>query len=159
MPFIDVFSMLNTFLLFSAVFLSIGVIEVQIPFLSNAAPPKEVKRTIDIAVDIEKDKVELQTSWSAAPRDEQKTQYNLNEQGMAELHAKLVALRKQHQDTDKVTVYSADEVTFKDITLVLDTIRERNDSDPVFTERDEKTNETRSTPFVYSKIVMGSVML
>ena len=34
MPFIDVFSMLNTFLLYSAVFLAVGIIEVQIPYLS-----------------------------------------------------------------------------------------------------------------------------
>lgn len=33
MPFIDIFSMLNTFLLISASFVSIGILKVQVPFL------------------------------------------------------------------------------------------------------------------------------
>ena len=40
MPFIDIFSMLNTFLLLS-VALWVRIIEVQIPFLSNSPDVKE----------------------------------------------------------------------------------------------------------------------
>ena len=55
-PFIDVFSMLNTFLLMTAVFTAIGIIEVQIPFLTSAPPPKEeLTRSLDVKVDMEKD--------------------------------------------------------------------------------------------------------
>ena len=57
MPFIDIFSMLNTFLLFSAVFLSVGVLEVQIPFLSNQPPPDDPKdsRLFQVNVDVSKE--------------------------------------------------------------------------------------------------------
>jgi biopolymer transport protein ExbD len=48
MPFIDVFSLLNTFLLLSAVFFSLGMLEVQLPFFSNA-PQKDSKPTRDLS--------------------------------------------------------------------------------------------------------------
>ena len=35
MPFIDVFSLLTTFLLFSAAFITIGILEVQIHYFRN----------------------------------------------------------------------------------------------------------------------------
>ena len=71
MPFIDVFSLLNTFLLMSAVFIAIGVLEVQIPFLSSAPPDtKDNERTLDISVDVEKEKIEVTTVWSRAPENE-----------------------------------------------------------------------------------------
>ena len=44
MPFIDIFSLLCTFLLMSAVFLSIGILEVQVPFLTNAAMSEAKKK-------------------------------------------------------------------------------------------------------------------
>ena len=58
MPFVDIFSLLTTFLLFSAVFVKIGILEVQVPFLSNAAPPPDEKpsRSISVNVDMENDK-------------------------------------------------------------------------------------------------------
>ncbi len=59
MPFIDVFSLLNTFLLMSAVFLAVGIIEVQIPFLTTAPPDKKTdEKFCDVKVDMEKDKIE-----------------------------------------------------------------------------------------------------
>ena len=59
MPFIDVFSLLNTFLLMSAVFLSVGIIEVQIPFLTSAPPEKQDEKFCDVKVDMEKEKIEV----------------------------------------------------------------------------------------------------
>ncbi len=51
MPFIDIFSMLNTFLLISAAFINLGIIKVQVPFLSNAPQDKtKPTRTLEINV-------------------------------------------------------------------------------------------------------------
>jgi len=68
MPFIDVFSLLNTFLLMSAVFLSIGILEVQIPFLTSAPPEKkEDSRSLEIKVDMEKTKIEVTAAYNKPP--------------------------------------------------------------------------------------------
>lgn len=69
MPFIDIFSLLNTFLLFSAVFLSVGVIEVQVPFLTNAAPDTKQENTRErkINIDVQRDKLILTESWTMPP--------------------------------------------------------------------------------------------
>ncbi len=160
MPFIDVFSLLNTFLLFSAVFLSIGIIEVQIPFLTNAPPPKQERtRNLQINVDIDIEKVELTTSWTAAPVNEQKQSFALNATGVAELHTRLVALRQQHEETDLVTVFSEDDVIYEKLTMVLDAIKFLDENDPRFREIDPRTKESHTSAFLYPKIVMGSVML
>jgi len=161
MPFVDVFSMLNTFLLFSAVFISIGMIEVQIPFLSNAPPPKKVEKTrdLDIKVNIAADKVEILTSWTAAPVDEKRENFPLTEAGMADMHNKLIALRRQYEDTDKVTVFSDDDVIYEKLALVLDTVKLRKDNEPQFSEKDIITGEKRPGIFLYPKVVIGSVLL
>ena len=53
MPFIDVFSLLTTFLLFSAVFVQIGILEVQVPFLSNSNPPDNSKPSRDLSIKLD----------------------------------------------------------------------------------------------------------
>ena len=60
MPFIDVFSLLNTFLLMSAVFLSVGIIEVQIPFLTSAPPDKKQDdKSCSVKIDMSKETFEV----------------------------------------------------------------------------------------------------
>lgn len=72
MPFIDIFSMLNTFLLVSAAFVNIGILEVQVPFLTNAPPDKDKPtRSLDVKVDVDKEKAQLTTAWTQPPKDEQ----------------------------------------------------------------------------------------
>jgi biopolymer transport protein ExbD len=173
MPFIDIFSMLNTFLLFSAVFLSVGILEVQIPFLSSAPPPDDPKeaREFKVSVDVTKEQVEIQTSFSMPPEQLQKFPFPLNKDGIDKMHLKLVELRKENPDTDKATVYSDDDVLWDNLSQVLDGVMIRTDKDPLFAvpkdalkgkEKDPKAREKAellAKAFVYPKIVMGSVML
>ena len=160
MPFVDVFSLLNTFLLFSAVFLSIGIIEVQVPFLTNAPPEKTEKtRDFTIKVDILPDKIQLITSWTMAPVDEKKEEFPLTPQGADELHVKLIAARTQNKETDKLTVFSEDEIAFEKLTMVLDAIKFLKPGEPRFQEVDPKTNERRDTDYLYPKVILGSVLL
>ena len=160
MPFIDVFSLLNTFLLYSAVFLALGVIEVQIPFLSNAAPPSKETRVLNINVEILKDgKVEVVSSFSQPPTQENKWNFDLNEQGLGELHKRMVSLRKETPETDKLTLFSDNEITYKQITQVLDAVKLRKDGDPQFVTKEQTEKGVKTAEFVYPKVVMGSVML
>lgn len=164
MPFIDIFSMLNTFLLFSAVFLSVGILEVQIPFLSNAPPedPKDV-RAFQVSVDVSKETVEVQTSWTKPPEQLQKFPFKNDKEGVKLFHQKLADVRKENSTIDKATVYSADDVTWESLSLVLDSMILRVEGDPVFAPVKDAKNiakaELDAKTFLYQKIVMGSVML
>ena len=173
MPFIDIFSMLNTFLLFTAVFLSVGILEVQIPFLSSAPPPDDPKeaREFKVAVDVSKEQIEIQTSYSMAPVQEQKFPFPNNKDGIEQMHTKLAQIRKENPDTDKATVYSEDDVLWDSLGSVLDSVMLRFEKDPVFPvakdalkgkEKDPKAREKAENlakVYMYPKVVMGSVML
>jgi biopolymer transport protein ExbD len=165
MPFIDIFSMLNTFLLFSAVFLSVGVLEVQIPFLSNQPPPDDPKdsRLFQVNVDVSKEQVEIQTSYTRPPEQAQKFPFPNNPQGIKLMHQKLADIRKQNAATDKATVFSEDDVSWESLSAVLDGVMLRVEGDPVFAPAKDAKNrekaEIDAKTFLYPKIVMGSVML
>lgn len=159
MPFIDIFSMLNTFLLVSAAFVNIGLIEVQVPFLTNAPPPKDKPpRSLLINVAIDKDKVELETKFDAPPLEEKKTEYALTDSELMKLHKDLVKLRQDHPDSDKVDVYAEDDVLYNRLVKVLDAIKFRTEGDPIFKEKDPKGNDKESD-FIYRKVVMAGVIL
>lgn len=161
MPFIDVFSLLNTFLLMSAVFLSIGVLEVQIPFLSSAPPDtKDTERTLDVKVDVEQDKIEVTTSWSKPPENEEKKEFSLNKTGLAEMHKLLIEIRRSNTSVDKVSLYTEDEVIWKDVAAVIDAIKSRLPGDPVIVPKDgTDTEKAIAAEFLFPKVVMSSVML
>lgn len=167
MPFIDVFSLLNTFLLMSAVFLAIGVLEVQIPFLTSAPPDtKDNERAFDVKVDVTKENpaaatmVEVTTSWSRAPIDEQKRQFKMTKEDMAAMHKYLVDVRRAHPDTDKVSFFTDDDVLWKDIALVLDAVKLRGAGDPIFaTKAATDIEKAVAAEFLFPKVVMASVML
>lgn len=160
MPFIDVFSVLNTFLLMSAVFLSVGIIKVQIPFFTSKETPDKPKRSLSVNVDVQVDKVTVDTVFSAPPTNPQKYTFNMHEDGILALHQRLVMIRTENKDTDLVTVFSDDEVTFESLTKVLDAIRVRKKTDPKF-ENPAETPEEKiaNTDTVFPKLVMGSVVL
>lgn len=158
MPFIDVFSLLNTFLLMSAVFLSVGVLEVQIPFLTSAPPDKKVEeKSCDVKVDLTKEGVEATAANCGV---ESPKKFATDKGGLANLHTYLVALRKQNLTTDKVSFFSDDEVLWKDIAAVLDAVKVRKPSDPVFAPKTGTEIERAvASEFLFPKVVMASVML
>ena len=162
MPFIDVFSILVTFLLTMAVFVSFGIIEVQIPFLSSEPPKKEDSdRSFEVKVEMEKDKLRIVTSYSAPPKNEQIFRYEVNEAKIAEFHRKLIDIRLQNLETDKVTFFTDDDVVYEDIIEVMDAIKLRAETDPdipIVNAKNEKEAEALKS-FLYPKVVMGSVIL
>jgi biopolymer transport protein ExbD len=161
MPFIDVFSLLNTFLLMSAVFLSVGVLEVQIPFLTSAPPEKkEDERSFDVKVDMEKDKIQVTGVWSKPPLNEQKKDFKVTKEDIAALHKFMVELRRTSPENDKVSFFTEDDVIWNDISRVLDAIKVRNPSDPVFAAKGATdVQKAIAAETIYPKVVMSSVML
>jgi len=161
MPFIDVFSLLNTFLLMSAVFIAIGVLEVEIPFLTSAPPPpKDSERTLEVKVDMMKEKVEVVTSWTKPPVNERKESFDVNPAGLIALHKHMVEVRKQDLESDKVQLFTEDDVLWKDMAAVIDAIKLRKDGDPIFPVKSgSEIEKAMSAEFVYPKVILASVIL
>jgi biopolymer transport protein ExbD len=160
MPFIDVFSMLNTFLLISAAFASIGILKVQVPFFTNAPPDKtKPTRSITYNLTIEKDKLEFAQRWSMPPDDEVKKEYKNDKDGIENLHRDLIALRQKNPETDLITLFSDDDIRYENVVDVVDAIKTLKENDPTIMAKDEKTGEMTKSRYLYEKIVMGSVIL
>lgn len=164
MPFIDIFSMLNTFLLVSASFIGLGILEVQIPFFSNAPEVTEEKkpeRLMTIRVDATKEDIKLTTLFTLDPEDKQETEYKLDEAGLEQFHSKLIDLRTNEPKTDKVTLYADDDLKYENMVLVLDAIKTLKENDPPIPERVEEGESPReqSGKVLYDKVVIGSVIL
>jgi len=159
-PFIDVFSMLNTFLLFSAVFVSSGIIEVQVPFLSSAKAPDSKKvRSFAINVRVEKERIELTSEYSMPPKNEFKTEFKADAAGITSLHEKLIEMKTANPDTDLATVYCEDDVVYESLAKVLDAVKYRLEKDPVFKKKLPDGTQIDDKEFLLPKVVMGSVIL
>ncbi|MCY4444649.1 MAG: biopolymer transporter ExbD [Proteobacteria bacterium] len=163
MPFIDVFSLLTTFLLFSAVFINIGVVEVQAPFFSNkeTEKPEKTKRTISVNVSIDSEKIELETFYETGERDSNLKTFDLSDSGITAMHKALIDTRVKYPLTDKMTLFVEDDVGYDSVMKVVDAIKflakgEENviPSDPN-KDPQSKTNQV----YLYPKVVMGNVIL
>jgi biopolymer transport protein ExbD len=159
MPFIDVFSVLNTFLLLSATFVAFGTIKVQVPYFSNKQTEDKPKRSLSVKAEIERDKVTLTSEFSMPPANTDKQVYALDAAGLTAMHSKLVQIRQQNPDTDLVTVFTEDDVIYDDVIKTIDAIKHPREGDPKFTNTDPDDKDVSNVGFVFPKVVMGSVIL
>lgn len=166
MPFIDIFSMLNTFLLVSASFIGLGILEVQVPFLSNSPDVKEApERSFEIRVDVEVDKVILTTQFTSEPIQKRVEEYTLEDADIERFHRDMIQLRNDQPDSDKVTVYADDPVKYESVIAVIDAIKTLKEGDPPLTlpirqsESESQVADGVGDRTLYQKVVMGSVIL
>jgi biopolymer transport protein ExbD len=162
MPFIDVFSVLNTFLLFSAVFVALGSVRVQVPFFTNKEPEdNRPTRNLSVKVDLRKEEIILTSSYSMAPVNERTVNYPTGEEGLKRLHTDLVELRTSEPKTDLVTLFVDDDVAYNDVILTLDAIKLRFPGDPEIESSTEDASGVSvfSKDYLYPKVVMGSILL
>ena len=162
MPFVDVFSLLTTFLLMAAVFVAIGIIEVQIPFLTSEKPDSTPQRVLDLKVDMEKDKVTVVTSYTLPPTNEVKKEYKLNPADLEEMHLYLVGVKRKNLEVDRVSFFTDIDVKWGDMAKVLDVIKLRKYNDPIFVPKGKENDAlavAEATAYLYPKVVFSSVML
>ena len=150
MPLIDIFSLLNTFLLFTATFVSIGLLKVQVPFLSNATPDKPPVRSLDITVDVDSNNVTLKTKYSSPPYDNRANSYSMTVSGIVSFHQAMLALKKANPKQDIVTLYSSDDVSYEKLVEILDAVKIDSTLD---------TDEMQNNNTLFPKVVIGSVLL
>lgn len=161
MPFIDIFSMLNTFLLVSAAFINLGIVEVQIPFLANSSKSEsKPKREVIIDISITKDSIELVSKYSAAPINRQKKIFMANDPTeIQNFHNELVAIRVKNPQSEKVTLYSEDDVNYQRLVQVLDQIKFLKKNDPPIPVSTESKDIGGFSSYLYKKVVIGNIIL
>lgn len=160
MPFIDVFSMLNTFLLVSAAFLGLGILEVQVPYLSNSPDIKdEPKRSFSIRVDIEDAQIKVTSLWTAPPEDKVEKTYKFDDTDISRLHTDMIALRMKVPETDKLTLYADDTVKYEQLVKVIDNVKTVKEKEPRMNLPPGPDGKPAPNNFIYEKVVIGSVIL
>jgi biopolymer transport protein ExbD len=151
-PFIDIFSLLCTFLLFSAVFVSIGIIDVQVPYLSYASSKKnehqdKAKRFVSLSLEISKNQIDLSSKWSVPPIDSMKDTFPNTKNGLESLRLKLADYKSKDKETDKITIFIDDDLIYNEIINILDTVKY------------EQSSGSSQVNLLYPKIIFGSVIL
>lgn len=162
MPFIDIFSMLNTFLLVSAAFVNLGILEVQVPFLTNSdelrAKKSKPKRELSLNISLSKDKIEMESKFTQAPIDETKKSYTVDDSEITKFHNDLVQLKIANPEASKVTFFSDDDVKYQMLVKVLDQIKFVKKTDPnIPAPKDPSIRVSKSE--LFPKIVIGNVIL
>lgn len=166
MPFVDIFSLLCTFLLFTAVFVSIAIHEVQVPFFSNAAPAREQKqeRSLIVNIHLNKNEIALSTAYTRPPQSEDKKIFPRTDEGLRQFHQELVQLRRTNQNSDKATLFVEDSITYAELVSVLDQIKLLLPADEGFQASAQASAQgsggaQRREDGLFSKVVMGDVVL
>lgn len=164
MPFIDVFSLLTTFLLFVAVFTHIGILEVQVPFLSNQVDKSDDKdqpdRVITIHIMLDNDTIEVESFYLDPPTNKQVKTFKMVPRGIANMHAYLIELRGDHPATDKLSLFPSDDVDYDSVIAVLDAIKFMKRTDPPLPQSIKVSEEGDPSQqnSLYPKVIMGNIL-
>jgi biopolymer transport protein ExbD len=157
MPFIDIFSLLCTFLLFSAVFISIGIHTVALPFLSNAASSKskddKPKRVLSLNISLEKNRIELRKSWSLPPINKSSESFANSREGLEDFHKNLLQVKSENPSLSQATVFIDDDVTYENISKLLDNLTLKFSSDKI------TAGSSGVIQQLFPKVIFGSVIL
>lgn len=163
-PMIDMFSVMITFLLATAVFSSTGQTRVEVPFLSSKPPPtqEEVdKKPVRLVTVIVENKiVKMESSLSNNSTTVKKEQFNNDDRGLDDLQAKLYQIRQQDPKFDKVTVMTELDTKYENLVKVLDAMRElKGGRPPIAVGPEFKPPPGIDSNSLIPKIVLGNVIL
>lgn len=163
-PMIDMFSMLNSFLLMTAVFSATGAVRVEVPFLSSKPPPtqKEMddkpEKVVTLIVDNDMAKLEIGLSNNSS--SVKKEEFKVDPAGLDALQAKLYAIRSEDPMFDKVTVMTETDTKYEKLIQVLDAMRElKPGRAPIPLPADYKLPVGTDRNALIPKIVLGNVIL
>lgn len=163
-PMIDMFSVLISFLLITAVFSATGALRVEVPFLSSKPPP--TKQEIDnkpekvVTLIVDTDKVFVEVSMSNSSAKAKKDEYKIDASGLDKLQGQLYSIRQENAKFDKVTVMTEMDVSYETLTKVLDACRELQPGrQPIPWPSEYKMPAGMDPSSLIPKIVLGNVIL
>ena len=67
---------------------------------------------LDLKIAVEETEVKVMTEWTAPPANKGEEGFPITEEGLERFHAKLITLRQENLDTDKLTIFSEDLVKY-----------------------------------------------
>jgi biopolymer transport protein ExbD len=140
-PMIDIFTVLVTFLLMTAVFSRIAIVELDLP--SNASGPAESEPQFRLEVIVRKAGFELTNGTSviaAVPLQDGK--YDL-----ATLSELASSLKQDHPDVDDASVLLEPDIAYDDLIQVMDAVRS--------TETTDAAGGARRRVALFSNIAVG----
>jgi biopolymer transport protein TolR len=165
-PMVDMFSVLISFLLVTAVFSATGQARVDVPFLSSRAPEdnedqKEKKDPpADLNLRVENQTVELLVTPGKPGSETQKFEYQLVEAGLDELQGKVYEIRKEDLRVDKVTLLTDESVSYEQLVDVIDALRViKPHREPLVLPEGYVVPRGVSQEDLIHKIVLGNVIL
>ena len=140
-PMIDIFTVLVTFLLMTAVFSRIAIVEIDLP--SNAAGPAVTEPQFRLEVIVRKAGFELTNGTNViAAIPLQNGAYDL--QTLSEL---AMSLKQDHPDVDDASVLLERDIPYDDLIQVMDAVRSA--------ETKEEGGATRKRVELFSNIAVG----
>jgi len=74
------------------------------------------------------------------------------------LHAKFVELKKSHPAVFKIDIQPDSDVAYKDLVKVMDEARKAREKNLKFPVKDEKTGKETTTEYMFPEIVFGNTM-
>lgn len=163
-PMIDMFSMLNSFLLMTAVFSATGQIRIEVPFLSSKTPPtkQEVEKDPQkvVTLILENEKMVLEVGLSNNSTKVEKDEFKTDPAGLDLLQEKLYKLRTEDPRFDKVTVMTELDTKYDILIQVLDSMRElKPGRAPIPIPAGYKLPVGVDQNALIPKIVLGNVIL
>lgn len=163
-PMVDMFSVLISFLLITAVFSATGQARVDVPFLSSRAPDeppvKDKNPPVSLSLVVSIDKAELQVTGGTIGDVPQKFEYLLVDSSLDELQGKIYEYRKADLRVDTITLMTDDELKYELLIKVIDAVRVLKPSRaPLSLPADYKPPRGVEQDALIPKIVMGNVIL
>ena len=163
-PMVDMFSVLISFLLITAVFSATGQARVDVPFLSSRPPEEknepEKDPPVNLTVVIQDSKVELEVTGGKIGENPQTFEFQLVETGLDELQAKIYQYRKDDLRVDTVTFMTDEEIRYEKLVMVLDAVRVlKPNRDPIPVPADYKFPRGVDQDSLIPKVIMGNVIL
>ncbi len=152
MPFIDVFSLLCTFLLFSSVFITIGIHTVQVPFFSNVKESeKKEKREHILLVNVSTNFLELTSEWSLPPLAKERHRFVNSPSGVQEFHKKLIEIKEKNLESQKIKLFFDDKVKYESVTKILGSVISLK-------KKEEASAKLLKLGKLFPQVVLGNVI-
>ena len=139
-PMIDIFTVLVTFLLMTAVFSRITIVELDLPSAASGAPSAP---TFRLEVIVRKDGLEL-TNGSASIAAIPKVHGEYDLKTLSEL---ALSLKRDHPDADDASVLLEPDIAYDDLIQVMDAIRSAEvpaTPDPEVADPEQRGPQTRA---------------
>ena len=163
-PMVDMFSVLISFLLITAVFSATGQARVDVPFLSSR--PVESKNEpekdppVNLTLSIQEDKVVLEVTGGKIGEKPETHDFQLVEAGLDELQEKVYQYRKNDLRVDTVTFMTDEDIKYEKLVMVLDAVRVlKPNREPIPLPEDYKFPRGVDQDSLIPKIIMGNVIL